>query len=76
MTADLSWNTDELLIDETNDYVFGNDSLLHTGTATTKSIVAGTKAKIVFFKKNISEDYTRVMTESEDGTIDMVSHSS
>ena len=79
MTADLSWNTDELLIDETNDYVFGrvtNDSLLHTGTATTKSIVAGTKAKIVFFKKNISEDYTRVMTETEDGTIDMVSHSS
>ena len=74
MTADLSWNTDELLIDETNDYVFGrvtNDSLLHTGTATTKSIVAGTTAKIVFFKKNISEDYTRVMTESEDGTINV-----
>ena len=74
MTADLSWNTDELLIDETNDYVFGrvtNDSLLHTGTATTKSIVAGTTAKIVFFKKNIREDYTRVMTESEDGTIDI-----
>ena len=69
----------KLLIDETNDYVFArvtNDSLLHTGTATTKSIVAGTKAKIVFFKKNISEGYTRVMTESEDGTIDMVSHSS
>ena len=74
MTADLSWNTDELLIDETNDYVFGrvaNDSLLHTGTATTKSIVAGTTAKIVFFKKNIREDYTRVMTESEDGTINV-----
>ena len=72
--AVLSWDTDKLLIDETNDYVFGrvaNDSLLHTGTATTKSIVAGTTAKIVFFKKNIREDYTRVMTESEDGTIDI-----
>lgn len=72
--AVLSWDTDELLIDETNDYVFGrvtNDSSLHTGSATTRNIVAGAIAKIVFFKKNLSEDYTRVMTESEDGTIDI-----
>ena len=72
--AVLSWNTDKLLIDETNDYVFGrvtNDSSLHTGSAATRNIVAGAIAKIVFFKKNLSEDYTRVMTESEDGTIDI-----
>lgn len=72
--AVLSWNTDKLLIDETNDYVFGrvtNDSSLHTGSATTRNIVAGAIAKIVFFKKNLSEDYTRVMTESEDGTINV-----
>ncbi len=72
--AVLSWNTDKLLIDETNDYVFGrvtNDSSLHTGSAATRNIVAGAIAKIVFFKKNLSEDYTRVMTESEDGTINV-----
>lgn len=71
-TAELSWNTDELLIDETNDYVFGgvtNNLSLHTGSATTKTIVAGTAAKIVFFKKNISEDYTHAVTVSADGTI-------
>ena len=72
--AVLSWNTDKLLIDENNDYVFGrvtNDSSLHTGSAATRNIVAGAIAKIVFFKKNLSEDYTRVMTESEDGTINV-----
>ena len=74
MAAELSWNTDELLIDETNDYVFGrvtNDLLLHTGSATTKNIVVGTTAKIVFFKKNISEDYTRAVTASYDRTINV-----
>ncbi len=74
MTADLLWNNDELLIDETNDYVFGsvtNDLLLHTGSATTKTIVTGTVAKIVFLKKNVSEDYTQLITVSDDGTIDL-----
>ncbi len=73
-TAWLSWNTDELLIDETNDYVFGrvtNDLSLHTGSATTENIVAGTTVKIVFFKKNLNEDYTRVITASDDGTINL-----
>lgn len=74
MTAELSWHTDKLLIDETNDYVFGrvtNDLALHTGTATTQNIVAGTTAKIVFFKKNLSEDYTCGITVSDDRTVNL-----
>ena len=74
MTAELSWHTNKLLIDETNDYVFGrvtNDLALHTGTATTQNIVAGTTAKIVFFKKNLSEDYTCGITVSDDRTINL-----
>lgn len=74
MTAELSWHTDKLLIDETNDYVFGrvtNDLALHTGTATIQNIVAGTTAKIVFFKKNLSEDYTCGITVSDDRTVNL-----
>lgn len=72
MQAVLSWNTDELLIDETNDYIFDkvvNNLETKTGSATTKNIVVGTTVKIVFFKKNINEDYTRSITASGDGTI-------
>lgn len=73
-TAVLLWNIDELLIDETNDYVFGritNNPSPAKSTATTGNISAGTAAKIVFFKKNISADYTCGMAESVDGTINL-----
>lgn len=73
-TAELSWNTDELLIDETNDYVFGritNNPSPTQSTATTGNIGAGTAVKIVFFKKNLSADYTCGISESADGTINI-----
>lgn len=71
-SAVLLWDTDELLIDETNDYVFGritNNPSPAKSTATTETIGAGTAVKIVFFKKDISADHTCGMSESADGTI-------
>lgn len=75
MIANLSWDMDKLIIDETNDYVFDNvsyDALEHIGTVTTKAIAANTTAKIIFFKKNLTEDYSCGETVSSDGTIKIV----
>lgn len=74
MIAELSWNTDQLIIDETNDYVFGNvsyDVLEHIGTVTTKTIAANTTAKIIFFKKNVNEDYSCGISVVNDGKINI-----
>lgn len=73
-TVTLFWDNAELLIDETNDYVFGsitNNPSPSKSTATTGNIGAGTAVKIVFFKKNISADYTCGITASDDGTINV-----
>lgn len=72
MTANLTWDTDKLIIDDTNDYVYGSvsyDAETHTGRVTTKTIAANTTAKIVFFKTNLSDDYTCSVTTTSDGTI-------
>ena len=72
MIAYLTWDTDKLIIDETNDYVYGNityDGETHTGSVTTKTIAANTTAKIVFFKKNLSYDYSCSVTSTSDGSI-------
>lgn len=69
----LSWDEAELVIDETNDYVFGK---VQNKTSPVKSYVpidnisADTTVKIVFFKQDITQDYTCGITKS-DGTIDM-----
>ena len=65
----LTWNKAELLIDETNDYVFGRLNA-EKSSVTIPDIPANTTVKIVFFKKNIAQDYTCVMTKS-DGTINI-----
>lgn len=69
----LSWDNAELVIDETNDYVFGK---VHNEVSPVKSSVkidnisADTTVKIVFFKKDISQYYTCVIKKS-DGTINI-----
>ena len=65
----LTWNKAELLIDETNDYVFGRLNA-EKSSVTIPDIPANTTVKIVFFKKNIAQDYTCGITKS-DGTINI-----
>jgi hypothetical protein len=64
----LEWNKEKLLIDETNDYIFGNLNS-EKNSATTENIGARTTVKIVFFKKNINENYTCGITQASGGTI-------
>ncbi|MGN1467525.1 MAG: hypothetical protein ACI4W1_04380 [Ruminococcus sp.] len=67
----ITWNKEELLIDETNDYIFGNTTLnAEKNSVTVTDIPADTTVKIVFFKKNIAQDYTCGITKS-DGTINI-----
>ena len=63
----LSWDNAVLVIDETNDYVFGklNDE---KNSVPIENIAADTTVKIVFFKKNINENHTCNVTKSN-GTI-------
>lgn len=63
----INWNKDKILIDETNDYVFGklNSS---KNSATTGNIAAYTTVKIVFLKNDITANYTCGITKSN-GTI-------
>ena len=73
MTSDvtIAWNKAELLIDETNDYIFGNTTLnAEINSVTIRDIPADTTVKIVFFKKNIAQDYTCGITKS-DGSINI-----
>ena len=67
----ISWDKTKLLIDETNDYIFGNTTLsAEINSVTIRDIPADTTVKIVFFKKNIAQDYTCGITKS-DGTINI-----
>lgn len=61
----INWNKDKILIDETNDYVFGKlDS--NKNPVVTVNIAAYTTVKIVFFKNNITDNYNCDITKSDD----------
>lgn len=65
----INWNKTKLLIDETNDYVFGNTTLnAEKNSVTVENIPADTTVKIVFFKNDITANYTLGITKSN-GTI-------
>ena len=55
-TVNLSWDKEKILIDETNDYVFGK--LNRDKNAAPISIAAYTTVKIVFFKNDITKNYS------------------
>ena len=70
----VKWDTAKLLIDETNDYVFGN--LTADKKTASISIPAHTTVKIAFFKNDITKNYSREATKfDDDETIDMTSSS-
>ena len=63
----ISWDKTKLLIDETNDYIFGNNTLTaEKNSVTVGNIPADTTVKIVFFKNDITADYTRGLTKYTD----------
>lgn len=63
----IRWDKTKLLIDETNDYIFGNDTLNAEKTSVTVgSIPADTTVKIVFFKNDITAEYPCVLTKYTD----------
>ena len=64
----VNWDKAELLIDETNDYVFGK--LNADKNAASVDIPAHTTVKIAFFKNDITKDYSYALTKF-DGTITM-----
>ena len=69
----LKWDKANLVIDETNDYVFGkvqNQVSPEKSYVEINNIDADTTVKIVFFKKDITKNYKQSLTESG-GTIDM-----
>ena len=67
-TVTVNWDKAKLLIDETNDFVFGN---LSAGkNAASIDIPAHTTIKIAFFKTDITKDYSYALTKF-DGTITM-----
>lgn len=68
----VKWDTAKLLIDETNDYVFGK--LTADKKTASISIPAHTTVKIAFFKNDITKDYSCGATRF-DGTITMPSSS-
>ena len=67
-TVTVNWDKAVLLIDETNDFVFGN--LTAEKNSASVSIPAHTTVKIAFFKNDITEDYSCALTKF-DGTITM-----
>lgn len=69
-TVTVNWDKAELLIDETNDYVIGNENLNAEKNSASVSIDAYTAVKIVFFKNDITKDYSCGETRF-DGTITM-----
>ena len=69
-TVTVKWDPAKLLIDETNDYVFGK--LTPDKKTASISIPAHTTVKIAFFKNDITKDYSCEATRS-DGTITMPS---
>ena len=67
-TVTVNWDKAVLLIDETNDFVFGN--LTAEKNSASVSIPAHTTVKIAFFKTDITKDYSYALTKF-DGTITM-----
>lgn len=67
-TVTVNWDKAKLLIDETNDFVFGK--LNADKNAASVSIPAHTTVKIAFFKTDITKDYSYALTKF-DGTITM-----
>ena len=66
-TVTVNWDKAKLLIDETNDYVFGK---LSAGkNAASIDIPAHTTIKIAFFKTDITKDYSCVETKFDDTII-------
>lgn len=65
-TVTVNWDKAKLLIDETNDFVFGN--LTAGKNSASVSIPAHTTVKITFFKNDITKDYSYALTKF-DGTI-------
>lgn len=66
----ISWDKTKLLIDETNDYIFGNVTLTaEKNSVTVGNIPADTTVKIVFFKKDIAANYDTLGLQKFDGTI-------
>ena len=63
----INWDKTKLLIDETNDYVFGKLNG-NKNSAENVNIAADTTVKIVFFKKDITANNTSPIKKS-DGTI-------
>ena len=67
-TVTVNWDKAKLLIDETNDFVFGK--LTAEKDSASVSIPAHTTVKIAFFKNDITKDYSYALTKF-DGTITM-----
>ena len=67
-TVTVNWDKEVLLIDETNDYVFGKLSV--DKNAASIDIPAHTTVKIAFFKNDITKNYSYALTKF-DGTITM-----
>ena len=67
-TVTVNWDKAVLLIDETNDFVFGN--LTAEKNSASVSIPAHTTVKIAFFKNDITKNYSYALTKF-DGTINM-----
>ena len=67
-TVTVNWDKAKLLIDETNDYVFGK--LNADKNAASVDIPAHTTVKIAFFKNDITKDYSYALTKF-DGTVTM-----
>ncbi|MGN0648681.1 MAG: hypothetical protein ACI4J3_08645 [Oscillospiraceae bacterium] len=66
-TMTLNWDNTVILIDETNDFVFGKLNS-EKDSVTIDNIAEQTTVRIVFFKKDITQNYTHTLSPS-DGTI-------
>lgn len=70
----INWDKAKLLIDETNDYIFGNPNLnSDKNSVIVNGIAADTTVKIIFFKTDVSQDYTCGITKC-DGTINILTN--
>lgn len=68
----INWDKAKLLIDETNDYIFGNLNS-DKNSVTVTNIPADTTVKIIFLKTDVSQDYTCGITKS-DTTINILTN--
>lgn len=68
----INWDKAKLLIDETNDYIFGNLNS-DKNCVTVTNIPADTTVKIIFLKTDVSQDYTCGITKS-DTTINILTN--